>query len=122
MAVGFIDDGYSESGFIAEEPGLYPAVTFTFRPMLPTEYGQFLGRLANDNEEKARHEMARWISTKLVEWDLRDSRGNTVEITPQNVVRIKEPLLVRLWRIVSCRDASDSPGSKRPDMESDSKN
>ena len=45
----FIDDGYEKDGYIARRPGLHPAVSFVFRPMIPTQKARML---ADQNRSK----------------------------------------------------------------------
>lgn len=118
---GYLNDGYSEMGFIAAAPGLYPALTFTFRPMLPADYAAMLGVLTSDRYVQIRKDMAAAIAKRVSEWDLRDRQGQAVPITTDAILYLKEPLLVRLFNIVSCRQPSDEQDSPI-DLEGDAKN
>lgn len=110
---GFIDDGYTEQGLIVAAEGLYPAVRFLFRPMLVTELAQYSTRVSQATDEAVRREVARWLSLKLVEWDVRDGQDREVPIRPvgldplANLLRLKPPLFVKLWKIICCDLPSD---------------
>lgn len=117
----FIDDGYTEDGYIVEEPGLYPAVRFRFRPMLATEYGAMLVTLVTNQFPKIRKDMAEAVSQRVKEWDVVDRHNQPVLISTANLLKIKDPLLAKLFRIVSCQEASDQC-DEAPDIEADAGN
>lgn len=125
--LAYIDDGYTERGFLTAIPGLHPAVAFSYRPMLLTELARFAERTAHASQDAVRREAARWLSLKLVEWDLCDSQNRTVPIFAttfplDNLLRVKPCVFVRMWKIV-CGDApSDPPFDKHIDLEADGKN
>ena len=116
---GFIGDGYDERASIAAQPGLWQAMRFTFRPMLPLEYGQFVDFANRNSDEKAKEEIARRLATKIVDWDLRDVKDRPVPVTQANLQRIKPLLLVRLWNIVCGMEPGDGVNEAPADLSAD---
>lgn len=103
----FIDDGYTETETLPATDK-YPAVTITFRPMLRQELdrvtsrgrsaaelegkpgvtGEMLDRANKEATEFASAALARHIKS----WDVKDSKGNTVEITAANMAKVQRHL------------------------------
>jgi hypothetical protein len=124
----YLEDGYTETGFLAGLPRLHPAVNFEYRPMLVTELAQYSARTAHCSEEAVRREVARWLSIKILEWDVTDVRGQVVPIQSssadplENILRLRPAVFTRLWKIVSGDSPSDPPFDKAIDLEADAKN
>ena len=121
----YIADGYTESALLSgvyERYGLdgkvirkdvmHDPVTIEFRPMTPieqAEYSKEYDRISKkqDNDPVAlRKLIGDWLEKKLVNWDLTfgDSK---LPITAQNIMRLKDDCLFRLWRIVSLAEVGD---------------
>lgn len=114
MVNPFIDDGWTESGYIAEAPGLHPACRFEYRPMLRSE----IYRCARE-AEKATDDylpvLAKWLAKKLVAWDLCGKDGRPAATTPDVLLRLRPRLLDRLVDVVWGREPSDpDPDGKAP--------
>jgi hypothetical protein len=107
MSVGFIGDGYTEQGYIAEVPRLHPAMRFKFRPFLQEDRS----RLLNENDKlkaiQATANTAVKLADKLIEWDLKDAAGEPVTKDDKSIRRLKPALYMRLLGIVMGLDASD---------------
>lgn len=107
MASAFINDGYTETAVLHEVPGLYPRVEFTFRPML-IEQRVFYYKVAQKLEGvQLRRLIAGHLAQQLVEWDVKDRKGNVVPITVDNVMRLKSRFFDRLFAVVSTEEAPD---------------
>lgn len=100
MDMVFIDDGYTQDGYIAEVAGIHGPLEFTFRPMLVETRDKldrgFLQGSA-DSHKAAREEIAR----RLVKWSL------DKEHSAANIGRLRPPVFDKLYAIVSGRIASD---------------
>ena len=110
--LAFIDDGYTEQGYIASEPGQYPAIRFEFRRMTTSEAKQYqadLRRLPDQNDVFALNELgARYLVTHLLSWDIMDSKGVVMPIAAAFLAhKIKREVFARLLRIVSGQGPSD---------------
>lgn len=106
---GFIDlaDGYTERAFLAEQPGLYARVEFSYRPLLIEQILAFADASRPLKGMQVRQLVAGLLAAQLKGWDVRDSRGEVVAVTPANLLRLKEPLFMRLWAVVSCDGPPD---------------
>lgn len=117
MTCAFIDDGYTEEATLAEIPGVTPTIRFSFRPLTSGELGEFIHAIDKMTEVEARRETAKRMAAKIVDWDVRNSRGELVEIKAENIQRLKQPAFSGLWEIVQGRKSGASAQA-----ESDAKN
>lgn len=102
----FIDDGYTEEGFIAAVPGFHGSLAFTYRPLL-AETRDKLQRAQMTDVEKG-HKIAREeLSRAIKSWDLSDRNGTKVQIAPANIARLRPMLQDKLYGIVTGQMASD---------------
>lgn len=91
----FIDDGYTETKFIAERKGIHPSVTFTFRPTPIEERARIVSEAqAAKDPAQAERIIAVRLKEHLVNWTL------TKEINAANILRMKSVLLSRMVTIV----------------------
>lgn len=123
----FIEDGYSEQGYIKPADGIHGELTFEFRPAL--------GKLADKITSMITGERPNWegfwdavpkalaVDPGLLKsWSLKDSKGNPVPITAVNIQRTKQLLIHKLWMIVAGQMASETPDAQRINPEADLKN
>jgi hypothetical protein len=97
----FIDDGYTEKGYIQPLDLVHPAVRFTYRPTLIEERGELRGKIALETKEARREQLtAAALAKHLLSWDVRDKSGNVVPTTANFVLRVKPALFDRLAMIV----------------------
>ena len=125
----FIEDGYSETGFIAAVDGVHGALEFEFRPALFKLADRITGLIQGERADWQRFadEAAKALGQdpKLLQsWTLKDSKGNPVQITAANCLRVKNQLFHKLWLIVAGQLPSDPrDGTQKPTTpEADSKN
>jgi hypothetical protein len=131
----FIDDGYTEEGYIKADEGVHGALEFTYRPMLPGQRDKAMQHLRREPADYAAfHEAARKAlagtkdtPARLVSWNLKDRDERPVPITEANVGRIRARLFDKLWFILIGELASDpKPGADgqpvKSDVEGDGKN
>lgn len=119
----FIDDGYNETGFIKESEGLYPAVTFEYRPFTSSEWMRYLDKADDKVLAKNLDDLVKALKDHLKSWDLRDRNENIVPITTDTLKKLKHVLLKRIFAIVTCQEPSDEhPKATTPNEEADGKN
>lgn len=109
MPSDFIDDGYTESFYVAAVPGLHGALGGQMRPLVPREVSRAIHHCQQheDNPEQVDLLCARVIAEKLISWDLRDRHGRPIAISEANVLRMRASLMNKLWGIVLGTRASD---------------
>lgn len=116
MDLAIIEDGYTMAGYIAAMPGVYPAVSFSFRPALLRERQRFLDAAERPGAD-ANLAAAELLAAKLQQWDVRDSQGQAVKIAADSLQRLKPRLFDRLFNVVIGAQASDPfPDGKRLDQ------
>lgn len=94
----FIEDGYTNRGYIARRPQLHPAIVFEFRPMVQAQCARakyMLEHARTPEEGEAQAAIA--IAKQLVTWDVRKRNGDHVEITTDNVLRIHPAAFYDMW-------------------------
>jgi hypothetical protein len=121
--LAYIPDGYTEDGFIAAEPGIHPAVNFTYRPMLHEEVVQVDVEAARKSGSNL--PAARALAEKLVEWDIVDHKGKPLTIGFEVLSKLRGKLFLKLWAIVAgFRASDDKPANEtgQATLENDLKN
>ena len=118
MTLGLIEeDGYTEDGYIAEEPRLHPALRFRYRPMLSAERAQAMKEMdraiKSPNAKQSEIVSARLMASRIEEWDLQNSQGEVVPVTEEMLLKVKPHLSNRLYAIVVL-------GTSAPDEDPDS--
>ena len=124
----FIEDGYDVEGFIAAaaqekaSERLYDELKFTYRMAARSDIALLDNkiRIAQSNDEndptcsaEAEKLACKFVADRVKSWSLKNSKGETVSITAENMGRVNPVLFGRLYRIVRGIAASD----KRPDAE-----
>ncbi|MCI0358641.1 MAG: hypothetical protein L0211_09165 [Planctomycetaceae bacterium] len=131
MTADFIDDGYTEQGFIAAVDGVHGPLEFEFRPALVKTADKITGMIQGERVdwERFADAAAKALARDpglLKGWSLKDSKGNAVQITEPNLLRVRNQLFHKLWMIV----AGQVPSERRSDdtqppqvnLEADEKN
>lgn len=122
MTLGLIEeDGYTEDGYIAEQPRLHPALRFRYRPLLSTERAQAMRdmerALKSPNAKQSEIVSARLMAERILEWDLRNGQGEVVPVTEEFLLKVKPVLSNRLYAIVilgaSPSDEDPEAGEKK---------
>jgi len=105
---GYIHDGYTRRGYIAEVRLLHEALRFTYRPMLQQDRSVVMGAITQTKDlRKAESISAEIIKSQLAEWDLHDHESSAVPLEVPNILRIQPSLFDRLLRIVLGGDGGD---------------
>jgi hypothetical protein len=107
MRSDYISDGYTEEGYIAEQPGMNGELRFTFRPFLIDERAVITNGAEKLDVAMRERKYAAAVASKLKSWTLLDGGGKLVEITPETVAHVNPPVLVRLTDIVMKMRPSD---------------
>lgn len=116
MLTAFIDDGYTEETFLPEIDGISPVVNFTFRPMTAAQFSDYIQVQNRQTTTEAKAESAKRIQRHLQAWDIRNVKGDTIPLTAENILRLKQPVFTGLWEIVTCQRAGGA------NLAADSKN
>jgi hypothetical protein len=111
----YIDDGYEEDGYLAEEKGLHRELSFRFRPLLPEQRDGIDQVTIREGAVKGCRAIAAALAKQIKGWSLKDGKGGDVAINPGNVARIRPRLFDKLWAVVSGRLPSDP----KPDATAD---
>lgn len=113
---GFIRDGYTEQGYIAEIPRLHQSLTFDYRPFTNEQRQQLIQENGKLGEANAARNSAKVLATKIKSWDLHDEKGNVAPISPLAILHLRPALYDRLFVIVLGLAPSDEPvGSDQSD-------
>ena len=112
----YIHDGCTLDGYIAEQPGLYPAVDFKYRPAIRQERTVFYERIRKAPSGAAGDkEVAQAMKHQLVSWDIKDHNHKSLAITAPIILRLQPALFERIWEIIVGNQGSDA----RPDGPTD---
>ena len=103
----FIDDGYSEDGFLAAEKGLHGDVTFSYRPLLPEQRDGIDEVTLKQGAAQGAKVICSALAKNLVAWSIKDSKGQAVPIKPGAIGRLRPRLFDKLWAVVAGRMPSD---------------
>ena len=105
----FIPDGYTRNGYIKEEPLLYPAVRFQYRPLLTGDQA-VIQRAINISPDARQQEQiaAETIVNRVVSWDIVDDKGHDLPITASNALRIPPVLFNRIHKCCMGREGGDA--------------
>lgn len=111
----YIGDGYTEDGYIKEEPLLYGEVRFKYRPAMPEERSAIMERIDKAKDGPHSHRIAAAeLKKHLASWDLDkpnpkfkseeqtpdESPRVALEITAANILGLRFKLYDRLMGIV----------------------
>lgn len=107
-ASAFIDDDYNETGRIAAVEGLHPEVRFSYRPMTAQEWMRCLSECEGKTLIESREVQAKWLTKKLISWDIRDRSGNPVPATVEKSLKLHAPVFHRLFNIVAGQEKTDA--------------
>lgn len=100
METNFIDDGYTQQGYIAEVPGLHGPLRFEFRPFLVEERAALFASLDKMSRDAYERKCGHAVADRLVAWDVTDRNGKPVEITGPNVLRLRPTVEDKLLSIM----------------------
>lgn len=100
-----LDDGYTESGYIAALPGLHGEVSFTFRPLTHAQRNAINGKIRDKQSGGETDLIAAALAKFVKSWSLGQP------ITKAQVAQLRPVLLERMFAIVAGYAPSDTkPG------------
>jgi hypothetical protein len=118
--LGYIHDGYTLPGYIAAAPRLYPALRFTFRPILSQNRAVIFRQIASANDPRREESLAaQAVKAQLVDWDLKDHKGEVVPIDVPSILRMQPRLMNRLFRVLMGDEAGDEDPNLSDGQRSD---
>lgn len=106
----WIPDGYTMELFVKAVPGLHGGVKGKYRPVVVMEQARIDAemRQAPGDAEKHQWIAAKWISLKVVSWDIKKPDGSLVDHKNiEDVLHVAAPLFTRLWGIINGSDPND---------------
>jgi len=102
-AASWIPDGYTEQVYVEDVPHLYGAIRLSYRPVLITILARINREMTEvgDDTEKRQYIAAKWMSQRLVSWDLKKPDGSLVDHrNVEELLHIRPALFTRLWNII----------------------
>ena len=124
---GYIYDGYTQEAFIAGKERKYPAVTFTYRPVLTQNRSVVAFEITKSDPRKQEEIAAELIERQVVSWDLKsklhadDMEPQAVPIKAVHILRLHPILCGRLYFIVLGDDAGDVKATESVNTEDGTK-
>jgi hypothetical protein len=121
MTIGFIDDGYTVSGYVKEAPGLHAAVAFTYRAATAGDRAAVYGNgFDNLQADKKVERVAAFLAKAIKNWDLKNAKGEAVPHDGATLRKLPVTLYDRLQAIVFQLEPSDSQPSHESSDETQS--
>jgi hypothetical protein len=102
LATGFIPDGFTRRGYIKEEPRLYGALRFEYRPtrrLTREEHWRALEKVQSD-PAKGERLACEFVVSRLAGWELKDATGSAVPLTADAMAHVEPILFERLYMIM----------------------
>ena len=102
----FIPDSYTREGVIPEQPGFWSAVRIRYRPLSIDEQSLIYARQRlSPSEPVARFYAEALAGTperkgNLLDWDLKDSQGHKLNVTPQNILKLHPAFYDELVKVI----------------------
>ena len=119
MSCGYIDDGYTVNGYVKEAPGLYAAVSFTYRAATASDRAAVYGNgFDNLQADKKVERVAAFLAKAIKSWDLKNAKGEAVPHDSATLRKLPVRLYDRLQAIVFQYEASDPCSSHDSSEES----
>ena len=106
----FIDDGYTQAGFIAAREGMHDDLRFTYRPMLPEEVDKVQAVLEREDVLASHAAIRGVLIDKLKDW------SDKLPITADSLRRLRPVLWNRIYLIVAGRQPSDPDPTATPEQ------
>jgi hypothetical protein len=112
--IGYILDGMTDKGYIAEERGMWPALSFEYRPftqaeLIELEIGMGIARAQGPLAE--RKYVAEKLAQHMCGWDLKTHLGQPAPYkTGDDLMHMRNGQFIRFFRIVT----GDKPGDISP--------
>jgi hypothetical protein len=128
----FIEDGYTENGYVAECAGIHEELHFKFRPMRSQERLKLQELGEKEPADRFDRTCAVAIAPKIESWSLKTPSGKDVPVSADNILLMSPRLWSLMFNIIGGYRPSDplptaAPGSPSPvsgieQAEADAKN
>jgi hypothetical protein len=104
----YIDDGYTVDGYLAAAYRLFPAIRFTYRPVMVGPRAVIARKMAEENDAAKAQAIAAEVLKKHVQkWDLKRRNGELVPLETSHILRMQPSLFNLLFRVVMGELACD---------------
>ena len=107
MPSPFIPDGYTRETTIPAS-AQWDEIHLVYRPMATSDAMAYTAKTKGLDDAGWTGFICDLLSEKIVSWSILGPDGVPVMVTPANVRRLVNPLVLRLWNIVSGVDVGDS--------------
>ena len=118
----YIHDGYTAKGYIEGIERLYPAVRFTYRPILPKDRAVYVRAIQEAGNPRKEEEIAAAAIAKSVKsWNVKKTESAEsqklvdVPIKAAEILRLNVMVTNRIYRIVTGVEPSDSDPNSTDD-------
>ena len=98
----FVEDGYTESAYLAGVEQMHPPLRFAFRPASLAEQNSYNRETSRLKDAELERYVSRWMAGRLVSWDLAQA------ISPKSVAQLKPRLFYRLHGVILGNEAPDA--------------
>ena len=112
----YLEDGYTVQAGIAPVEGVHNGIAIEWRPCLSADTSKVMDAKTDAAYIEA---VVGLVAEKLVRWNLKNSKGETVPITKATVARVRRRLLDPIANAVVF---GDLPDGTKLDVEADLKN
>lgn len=112
----YLEDGYTAKAGIAPVDGVHNGIAIEWRPCLAADTSRVMDAKTDAAYIDA---IVGLVAEKLLRWNLKNSRGEVVPITKENVGRVRRRLLDPIANAVIF---GDLPDGTKVDVEADLKN
>ncbi|WP_417386928.1 hypothetical protein [Gimesia sp.] len=118
----YIDDGYTEDGYMKEVPGIHQALKFQYRPPLANEVREILHHWGDISSVERSQRINDAIVKHISKWDY-EYKKKILPIEVAVLEKSKQPFVDRIFNIITGSDVSDKDLSqKQVSIEEDAKN
>jgi hypothetical protein len=120
-AKAIIRDGYNETVFLKGRERIHEEITFDFRPMMPGVVRELTNGFSSKPPRVQSSIMFEALSQHVVKWSLTEANGNPVTLSIENIQRLKNLLLDRMFDVITGYDGGDDPATATTAEEFDAK-
>lgn len=106
----YIPDGYTQTAYFREVPGVYSETRVTFRPLGIIQQSQIDRELQDTADDWGKRQWiaARWITHQVISWSIKKPGGDSVDHRDINeVLRLRPALFTRIWNVLNNQDGGD---------------
>lgn len=118
----YIPDGYTTTGFLRGVPGLYPDVSFHYRPLQRLQQQRVMMDLGEGLRgakaiETLQHVYAELICEQIIDWDIQMNSRELVPLKANEALRLQPQLFERLLEVLMGRVPADIPPTDFPQRD-----